>query len=791
MQLPYSWIKELADIPWPAVELAERLTLAGAETEASPVLEKGFANICVGQIEGIEKIGGTDHLAKARVNLGEEKIQVVCGAPNARPGQKVVVAKVGAELQGGLKIKKSKIRGVESNGMICAEDELGLSDDHSGIMVLEDDVPIGAPINDVLKIDDYILKLDLTPNRPDLLSAIGVARDCACLAGVKVKRPQFELQENSEKAADYIKVSIDDAEACPRYAARIIRGVKIRPSPWWIKRKLILCGIRPISNVVDITNLVMMEYGHPLHAFDYDKFEHKEILVRRAKNGEKFETLDGKEHKLTPEVLLITDGMKCVAAAGVMGGLNTEVRENTINVLLEGAYFDPSTTRRSRLHLGINSESSYRFERGADPNIIPEAIDRAAYLMQKYADGKVLEGIVDCYPKKIVPAEIELRHDRVKSLLGIDISRDRIIEILNGLEYDVQGDDLLKVRVPTFAADVKREVDLLEEIIRIESFDSIPFIDRNTGPLFTPGHPDDEFRAKIRKLMTAQGFDEVYSSGLGNSKLMSFLSDNDAQLKILNPIAEDLDIMQNTLIYSGLKSAAHNIAHRNTSLALFEIGKAFFPGKPPKEKEEIAITLSGKLADQWYSKGRDYSFYDLKGAIDTLVSGCRINALRYDAEDQKPFQEGLSFSLRMDKMIAGRAGQISPALAKEFDIKQPIFMAVLDFQVLHDIQDDILEYKPLPRYPAAPRDIAIVVDEGIEAGEILEQIKSAGGDLLEDAGIFDLYQGKQIGSGKKSLAFYLIFRSSERSLESSEVAAVQEKISEGLKKYFKAEIREG
>nr|MBN2278049.1 phenylalanine--tRNA ligase subunit beta [candidate division Zixibacteria bacterium] len=791
MQLPYSWIKELVDISWPAPELAGRLTLAGAETETEPVLEKGFDNICVGRIEQIENIEGTDHLKKALVDIGREKLQVVCGAPNARGGQKVVVAKIGAELQGGIKIKKSKIRGVESSGMICAEDELGLSDDHSGIMVLDEDAPIGAPIDDVLKVNDYILNLDLTPNRADLLSAIGVARDTACLAGLKMKKPEIDLIEVSEKASDYIKIRIDNPEACQRYTARIIKGVKIGLSPWWIRRKLLLCGIRPISNVVDITNLVMMEYGQPLHAFDYRKFSRGEIVVRRAFEGEMFTTLDGREHKLTPDVLMITDGRQGVGTAGVMGGLDSEVSEDTVDILLESAYFDPVTIRKSRMLLGLNTESSYRFERGVDPNIVPIAANRAACLMQKFAGGSVLSGLVDCYPEPINPAEIELRPERVRALLGVDIPTERIIKILRDLEYEVEDRGKLHVKVPTFAVDVKREVDLIEEIIRIEGFESIPFIDRNNGPLFTPGHPDDVFRSEIRRILTAQGFDEIYSSGLGHSRQLSKLGAGDKQLKILNPIAEDLDVLQNTLIYSLLKSTAHNIAHRNVDLALFEIGKAFNPGNPPAEQEIIGIIMTGRSVDKWFGRGREYSFYELKGALETLAGGCRCGEIAFVGCDQKPFIKGLAFKVNIGSVTIGRAGQIDPEIAREFDIKQPVFAAEIDFDGLLGSRQDTAVFKPLPRYPAAPRDIAIVVDESVRAGDILEEIKKAGGKLLESVEIFDLYRGKQIGSGKKSLAFAMIFRSAEGSLENAEVVDLQRKIAEHLKRCFKAEVREG
>ncbi len=646
MQIPYSWILELTDVNWSAHEMAGRLTLCGTAAEASKFLEETFENIIIGQIEELERVEGSDHLQKALVNTGSDKFQVVCGAPNAAKGQKIVFAKIGARLKGLGELKKAKLRGVESFGMICSEAELGISDDHSGIMVLEDNAPLGAPADEYLGINDHIFKFDLTPNRPDSLSAIGIARDVACLAGAKIKRPDYKLSESALKAADLVKISIDDSSACPRYAARIIKGVKISPSPWLIKRKLLLAGIRPISNVVDITNLVMLEMGHPLHAFDFRRFGKKEVLVRRGKLGEKFTTLDGKEHELTPDVLLITDGEKGVAAAGVMGGLESEVSADTADILLESAYFDSITIRKSRLKLGMTSESSIRFEKGADPNIVPEALNRAAYLIQKYAGGEVLEGIVDCYPRKIEPLTIRLRPSRVNAILGTSISTDRMANILTGLEFGVINKEILEVAVPTFRPDITREIDLIEEIARIEGYDNIPTADRNIGPLFTHIHADDRLKQSIREAMTAQGFDEIYSSSMADPKLLDVLCPEKSRIKVLNPIAEDLSVLQNTSLFSLLKAIANNYAQRNTDLRLFEIGKAFLPSdnadKRPREIEEVGIAISGKSTDRWFEHGREHDFYELKGALDSLIESTHNAAIEYRPAKHHAFEDELA-----------------------------------------------------------------------------------------------------------------------------------------------------
>lgn len=794
MQVPYSWIVELTGATWSARDMAGRLTLCGTAAEASEFLEESFDNIIVGQIEELEHIEGSDHLRRAVVNTGTDKFQVVCGAPNAAKGQKIIFAKIGARLKGFDELKRAKLRGIESYGMICSEAELGITDDHSGIMVLEDDAPLGMPAEEYLGLNDYIFKFDLTPNRPDSLSAIGIARDVACLAETKIRRPDYKLLESNQNASDPVRISIDDSLACPRYAARIIKGVKIGPSAWWIRRKLLLSGIRPITNVVDITNLVMLEMGHPLHAFDFRRFGKNEVLVRRARQRERFTTLDGKEHELTPDVLLITDGEKGVAAAGVMGGLESEVSPDTTDILLESAYFDPVTIRRSRLRLGMTSESSIRFEKGADPNIVPDALNRAAYLIQKYAGGEVFGAIIDCYPKKIEPIVIKLRPARVNAILGTNISVERMINILRGIEFTVTHKETLEVIIPTFRPDVTREIDLIEEIARIEGYENIPVAGRNIGPLFTRLHPDDKFRQLVREDLTAQGFDEIYGSSMGDPKLLSLLEPVRSSIRVLNPIAEDLAVLQSSSFFSLLKAVANNYAQRNTDLRLFEIGKAFVQSinsdKAPDEIEEIGVALSGKSDDRWFERGREHDFYELKGAIDSLIEKARNPEINYQPTSHHALDGKLAFELRSGGNMLGFAGQIEPKIAKAFDIKHSVFAAVLNFKILLDNPQPKQSYEPLPRFPAAPRDLAIIVDEAIRVGDIMDRIKEAGGNRLESVELFDLYRSKQIGEGKKSLAFSLIYRSREKSLENEEVVEYQDKIIEHLKKYFSVEIRE-
>ncbi|MBK7141065.1 MAG: phenylalanine--tRNA ligase subunit beta [bacterium] len=481
MQVSYLWLKELTGLDWSAEEMADRLTLCGIANEEIISTARYLDKVVVGEVLEVHPVEGASKIQRTVVNIGREKLQVICGAPNVAVGQKVPVALVGAKMNGGMEIKQAKIRGVESFGMICAEDELGISNDHAGIMVLDPNAPVGVPLKEFLDFDDHILGFELTPNRGDAWSAFGIARDLAALGGVRLRKPEIKLKEVAEKASSVVTVTSEDLVGCPRYAARVIRNVKIGPSPWWIKKKLLTAGIRPISNVVDITNLVMLECGNPLHAFDLDQFGSNEVVVRRAKDKEKFVTLDGQERTLTPQVLMITNGKNPVAVAGVMGGLHSEVTEKTTTLLLEAAHFNAVITRRSRKELGMVTESSARFERGVDPNNIPYAIDRAAMLFQDVCGGEVLSGVVDFYPKRIEPLKISLRPARCSAVMGKKLSSARMKEILTGLEFQTSGDDPIEVTVPTFRSDIGREIDLVEEVARIEGWGNIPDTSKTRG----------------------------------------------------------------------------------------------------------------------------------------------------------------------------------------------------------------------------------------------------------------------------------------------------------------------
>ncbi len=793
MQISYLWLKELTGLNWSPEEMADRLTLCGIANEEITPTAQYLDKVVVGEVLEVHPVEGASKIRRTLVNVGQEKLQIICGAPNVAVGQKVPVALVGAKVNGGLEIKQAKIRGVESFGMICAEDELGISNDHAGIMVLDPDAPVGTSLKEYLDYDDYILGFELTPNRGDAWSAFGIARDLAALGGVKLRRPEIRLKEISEKASSVIKVTSEDLVGCPRYAARVIRNVKVGPSPWWIKKKLLTAGIRPISNVVDITNLVMLECGNPLHAFDLDQFGSHEVVVRRAKDKEKFVTLDGQERTLSSQVLMITNGKDPVAVAGVMGGLHSEVTEKTTTLLLEAAHFNAVITRRGRKELGMVTDASARFERGVDPNIVPYAIDRASALFQDVCGGQVLSGIVDCYPLQIEPKKISLRPSRCCAIMGKEMSTSRMKEILSGLEFDATGENPIEVSVPTFRSDIDREIDLIEEVARIEGWGNIPDAIENKGPLYSPSNREDVYENEIRRLLTGIGFDEILGHGLADGRLCEQLLPGMPQVKISNPVSDDLSIMRNTLLPSMLGIASHNISHRLTDLRLFELGRAYFPPSESsdwREEERLSLAVSGNSPANWRDKARPVDFYDLKAAIERLAAHFHFPAISFSAVSMPYYEGDISFEVVANGHTIGTCGKLTDALGKRFDIRQEFFVGEFSLSAMMGFSRALGKFSPLPIYPAAPRDLAIVVEQAVRVGDMVDRIKAIAGGIAESVTVFDVYAGKQIESGKKSVGISIVYRSLEGSLSSEEVDKVQQAIISALKDEFRADIRE-
>ncbi|MDH4157585.1 MAG: phenylalanine--tRNA ligase subunit beta, partial [candidate division Zixibacteria bacterium] len=543
----------------------------------------------------------------------------------------------------------------------------------------------------------------------------------------------------------------------------------------------------------DVTNLVMLETGHPLHAFDLKRFGSDEVVVRRAGAGERFTTLDNKEHELTPDVLLITNGKTGVAAGGVMGGLHSEVEDDTSEILLEAAYFNPKVIRRSRRELGMVSESSMRFEKGADPNGVPYAINRAAYLFQEVCGGEVLQGIVDCYPSEIHPKKIAFRPARCNKVLGTAISAEKMQQVFVGLEFRVEDGDTLDVTVPTFRPDIEREIDLIEEVVRIIGFEEIPDAITNIGPLYTPIHSDDAFCEKVQVVLAGAGFDEMLNHGLADERTAEFLCPGMPLLKITNPVSEELNVMRNSMVHTTLNVVEHNLAHRNLDLRLFELGKRYFPPNDKGEwleEERLVLAVSGSTPGDWRDKPRVLDFYDLRGAIDQLGQHLSLGPIEFRPHKAGYLDDELAFTVELNGKTVGEAGRISKAVLDRLGLKQPVYVADLAVSPLIAASRRRAVFEPLPIYPSAPRDLSIVVAEHLKVGEIIDQVRATAGDLAESVEIFDLYTGKQIARGKKSIAFRISYRSSERNLSSEEVEQLQRVVVSMLEQNFNAEIRD-
>ncbi len=793
MKISYRWLLELTGIDWPVQTVADRLTLCGLACEEVTPTGTHLGGVVVGKVMELSSVEGASKIRKAIVDVGSERLQVICGAPNVAVGMKVPVALVGARLAGGMQIEKVTIRGVESSGMICSESELGISSDRSGIMVLDAGARTGAPLIEHLEFDDYILGFELTPNRGDAMSAIGIARDLAALAGVRVKRPEITLKESSERTDSLVRVRIEDPLGCPRYAARVIKDVTVGPSPWWFQKKLITAGIRPISNVVDITNMIMLESGNPLHAFDLERFGSSEVVVRRARHGEKFVTLDEKEHVLSEGILLITNGKVGVAAAGIMGGVDSGISQETKTILLEAAFFDPMTIRRGRREMGVITESSARFERGVDPNGIPYALDRAARLFQEVCGGEVLGGVAESYPGRKTPMAVTMRPSRCNRIIGTSIPTEKMRAIFGSLEFSVSGNDPLQVTVPTFRSDISSEIDLIEEVVRITGFEAVPDAVGNLGPLHTPIHRRDHVEAKIRRILTGVGFDEIKGHGFADSRTARVLNPDLSQVRITNPVSDELDIMRNSLIQTALTVAGHNIAHRNIDLRLFEIGRVYLPpveGAEWKEEDRLSILVTGSTEATWRDKPRTQDFYDLKCAIEATITHFRCDELVLLPKLVPYLDPRVSFEVHAGETLLGFSGKVLPEIARRFDIKQELFISELSIDAIENSGRELIGFEPLPVYPAAPRDIAVLIDESIPVGELVRNIRETAGALAEAVSIFDLYSGKQVQKGKKSVGISITYRSPDRSLSSGEVDAVQVDIVAMVKSKFMAEIRD-
>ena len=798
MKITCNWLKDYVDYSWDWPELVERLTMAGLEYEGVDDLGKRLDGVVVGRVEACRPHENADRLTVCEVDVGSAVNTIVCGAPNVAAGQTVAVALPGCTLPGGLVIKKAKIRGVESHGMICAEDELGLGDDHDGIMVLEDNLEIGSPFAAAVGLDDVIIDFEITPNRPDCLSLFGIAREVQVLTGNPLRPPQFALAESGVPTAEEVQIDIDVPDDCPRYVGRVVRGVKVGPSPTWLQRRLQAVGQRPINNIVDITNFVLLELGHPLHAFDLAKLDEKRIVVRRARGGETLETLDGNERELDEDMLVIADSVKPVALAGVMGGANSEVSATTTDILLESAYFAPSRVRLAKARLGLATEAALRVERGADWDAPVRAIERAAALIAEIAAGRVAPGALDAYPKPGRRPEISLRVERANRLLATDLDAAAMIQTLERLGCAVEeaspatGDNApspLRVTVPSFRPDLTREADLIEEIGRIYGFDRIEGSQAASGPWLTQRDPHLALRRVARHKLLGLGLDEVVSNSIVESRWLELAGATEGAVRLANPPTEAQNALRTTLVPSLLDAARRNFNQRAPGVAVFELGKCFAAGAElPNEELRLAALWAGRVsASPWAAHAREADFFDLKGLLEVLVAA---PDLRCERIDHPALRTGHCARVFLADEAIGWLGQISPDLCAAFDLERQVHIFEIAFDALaHHWLGRNRAFAALPKFPPIERDLAVVVREDITTADLVAAMREAAPGTVETIEVFDLYQGEQIEQGHKSLAFAIRLRDPERTLQDAQADAATDAMLKSLETHFSAHLR--
>ncbi|MBO8142192.1 MAG: phenylalanine--tRNA ligase subunit beta [Firmicutes bacterium] len=791
MRVSYNWLLDYVDIPWGAEELAERLTMSGTKVESLERLAPDLPGIVVGEVQAMDRHPNADHLLVCQVNVGVGMRRIVTGATNLAPGDRVPVALPGSRLPGGRQIEAAEFRGVVSEGMLCSEAELGVGDDADGIWVLPPDAVLGRSVTDALGLDDTVLHLEVYPNRPDCLSVIGIAREIAALTGGTLRLPEVRLEETGEPAARAVVVQNEDTGLCPRYTARVLRGVEIGPSPAWLVQRLRVAGMRPINNVVDVTNFVMWESGQPLHAFDYDRLEGGRIVVRRARPGERLMTLDGEERRLDPEMLVIADAARPVALAGVMGGGDSEVRDATKTVLLESAAFDPISVRRTARRLGMRTEASHRFEKGLDPNGVAWASARAAQLMRELAGGELLAGAVDVYPRPVAPRRVSCRPERVRRLLGADVEDRQIAAYWRALGFEVEeGDDRFSVTVPTFRPDIRQEADLVEEVARLFGYDRLP--ESVPGGLAGVGGRPRPLRLvdKVRDVLVAGGLYECVTYSFihpATADRLRWPKDDPRRqaITLRNPLSEEQSVMRTSLWGGLLETAARNRARQVRSVHLFEIGAVYHPREDgdglPHEPRKAGILMMGPLPERgWARKAERATFYHLKGLVERILESLGLAGEFAPASDPS-LHPGRQAVLSVAGRPAGILGEAHPHVSAAYDLEgERIYLAELDMTALAGAVPNEIRHRPLPRYPAVERDLALVVPRTLPAAAVTSAIRRAGGPLLEDVVLFDVYEGPQVEPDHRSLAYSLTLRAPDRTLTDAEANRVVQAIEEAL-----------
>lgn len=799
MLLPIQWLKEYVQIENETKEISDRLTLTGSHVDAIIPLEKEFTKVVIGHIQSIEKHPDADKLVVTQVDVGEEELlQIVTGANNISVGDYVPISLVGARLPGGVKIKKGKLRGVPSNGMMCSTQELGIDDSvtpkgsKDGIWILHEGLTPGMDVKEALELKGEVLDIEITPNRPDCLSIIGMARETAATFRTPVKLPEIKIENEVEDIKDYMdSIEIEDENLCNRYYGRVIKDVKIQASPYWMQKRLMDVGIRPINNIVDVTNYVMMEMGQPLHAFDYDKLAGKKIIVKRAEDGKVFTTLDDEERKLTNEMLMICDSENEVAIAGVMGGGNSEVSDETKTIFLESANFNGRNIRLTAKALGMRTDASAKFEKDLDPGMVDKACDRACQLIETIGAGTIVKGQIDTYPVKRTPWEVSVRPERVEKLLGTQISVDDMVEILNYLQIESKIENgVIVSTIPTYRNDIKIEADLIEEIGRINGFDGIepkPFL----GPL-TKGDKSDSRKIEdlIKEVLHGQGLNEITTYSFISPKAYDKIelpqdSIKRKVVKIINPLGEDFSVMRTTLMPNMLEVLSKNYKHGVEKAWAYELGNSFIP-----TNEEL-LTLPHEIKTLCVGLyGNDVDFFNMKDMVEKILVRLGIEGCEYSAEKlNTAFHPGRTANLTRNNQLLGTLGEVHPKVLENYGIKERVYVAEINVEELVALTTLTRLYKPLPKYPAITRDIALVVERDLPVGEIEKVIKGLGGQLVEKLALFDIYTGEQIDADKKSVAYSIHYRSYEKTLQDEDIKETHEAILNALEEKLSATLR--
>lgn len=804
MRVSLNWLRDYVAIDMPPHDLAQLLTMTGLEVEGIEAVGESLEDVVVAKIKSTEPHPKADHLFICQVDTGKETVPVVCGAPNLEAGAMVPLALPGARLPNGTAIKESQIRGETSKGMLLAEDELGLTDDHTGIMILPSSLTPGTSLPCALPLSDWVLDVSVTPNRPDCACVLGIAREIAALTGKDLKMPEIRIDETGPAIEDITSVTIEDPKGCPRYAAGIIQDVELVPSPFWMRHRLHMSGIRSINNIVDVTNYVMLEMGQPLHAFDYDRLRENRIVVRRAEEGEVFTTLDGETRMLDAETLLICDAERAVALAGIMGGLNSEIFSGTKHVLLEGAFFDPATIRRGSKRLGLSTEASYRFERGINIEGVTSALNRAISLISLLAGGTIAKGLVDNYPKTYSPPVIDLRVAKTNGILGTTLSRDDIGEYLKALDMEVQDihGDRLRVIPPPYRVDITREVDLIEEVARLNGYDKIPVTYPSIRPSEEGEAPELLFRDRITSIIVGLGFTEVITYSFttpDSADMLGAGEESDLRLfvKLLNPLSVDQSVMRTSLIPGLLTTVKTNIIHDEKDLKLFEWGKVFVRNEAqlqPLEKTYLAAVMTGAYRQKtWYADERAVDFYDLKGSVEILLKGLGLRRVFFQKQTGfSGYGPELSSGIYCSGSLVGQAGQVSPRVMEAYDLrKMDAYVFELDIEKLLEQVSGQTKFQPFAKFPAVYRDISLIINRQLESADVLRIIEREGGEVIESIHIFDLYEGDTIDPSEKALALRICYRSQHGTLDGGEVNQLHQAIIDKIRQETGGRLREG